>query len=302
MQRKIKMQTNMCTLCPRNCQINRSTQAGFCGAKTLKVAKVMKHFWEEPCISGTMGSGTVFFSHCNLKCIYCQNAQISHLGQGKPITVTSLANLFKQLETSGVHNINLVTPTHYADLIMQALDIYKPSIPIVYNTSGYESVQTIQKLANYIDIYLCDFKYYDSKLSAEYSGAPDYLQAVTTSLLQMQKNQPNNVFNKNGIMQKGLIVRHLVLPTHSGDSIKILDWAYHNLGKNTLFSLMSQYTPTHKALTHPVLKNKVKPLEYKRVITHFLNLGFINGYSQELNSSTCEFIPDFNQQNTEFTY
>ena len=296
---EIYMQNQLCSICPRNCLIDRTSSASFCGAKTLKIAKVMKHEWEEPCISGTRGSGAIFFSHCNLKCIYCQNAEISHLGIGKDYTTKELANTYQKLEQLKVHNINLVTPTHYAEEIMQSLDIYKPNLPIVYNTGGYEKVETIEKLKNYVDIYLCDFKYFSNELALSYSKAPNYFQAVTTSLLQMRKNQPKDVFDENGIMQKGIIIRHLVLPSHSNDSVKILDWIYQNLGKDTILSLMSQYTPYYKAKEHPVLKNKLKPLEYKRVLNKFITLGFEHGYSQEKESATCDYIPDFKKNTTE---
>ncbi len=295
------MASSVCEICPRHCGIDRKIHKSFCGANTLKIAKVMKHFWEEPIISGTRGSGTIFFSHCNLKCIFCQNAEISNIGYGKNITVEKLADLFKQLENSGVHNINLVTPTHYANEIMEALDIYKPSIPIVYNTSGYDSAETIKKLAKYIDVYLCDFKFYDNKLAMEYAKAPNYFEAVTTALLQMRENQPEDII-ENGIMKKGLIVRHLVLPSHSGDSVKILEWISQHMSKNTIISLMSQYTPYYKALEHPVLKNTIKPLEYKRVITRFLNLGFSNGFSQEKESATCDYIPNFKEKTDDFDF
>lgn len=287
------MYNEICSICPRNCNINRTLNNSYCGAKELKVAKVMHHFWEEPCISGTLGSGAIFFSHCNLKCIYCQNAEISNLGYGKSMSIKELAGTFEKLQDEGVHNINLVTPTHYASEIMQAIDIFKPKIPVVYNTGGYEKKETILQLKNYIDIYLCDFKYFSNELALNYSKAPNYFECVTSSLLQMRKNQPQDVFDSNGIMQKGIIIRHLVLPTHTSDSIKILEWIYENMGKDTIISLMSQYTPYYKAKEHEILKNKIKPLEYKRVLSKFLSLGFTNGYSQEKESASCEFIPDF---------
>ena len=291
----------LCNICPRNCNIDRFNLSGYCGAKGLKIALVMKHFWEEPIISGTNGSGSIFFSHCSLKCIYCQNYKISSGGLGKETTVEKLAGLFKQLEQSGVHNINLVSPTHYTNEIIAALNIYKPNIPIVWNTSGYETSDTIKKLKDYVDIYLCDFKYYDSSLSKEYSSAPDYMEKCTSALLQMRKNQPNDII-ENGIMQKGIIVRHLVLPTHFNDSIKILEWIKCSLGINTIISLMNQYTPCYKALNHPILKNKLKQIEYKIVLNKFLELGFKSGFSQEKTSAICDFIPDFEKDHDSFIY
>jgi len=295
------MQTKTCNVCPRNCNVDRLNTKGYCKAQTLKIAKVMKHFWEEPIISGNSGSGAIFFSHCNLKCIYCQNSVISHEGAGKEVTVEQLSNVFKQLEKGGVHNINLVTPTHYVKEIQKALKLYKPNIPVVYNTSGYEKVETIKKIKNDVDIYLCDFKYFDNELGKEYSHASNYFEAVTNALIEMRKNQPQDII-ENGIMKKGLIVRHLILPSHSSDSIKILNWIKEHLGKDTIISLMSQYTPYYKALEHPILKNKLKPLEYKRVIQHFLNLGFTNGFSQEKESATCDYIPAFLEKDKDFIY
>lgn len=281
-----------CNICPRNCNVNRKEKQGFCHAQSLKIAKVMKHYWEEPCISGTNGSGAIFFCYCSLRCIYCQNYEISHLGQGKEISVDTLVSLFKQLETSGVHNINLVTPTHYTNEIIQALKIYKPKIPIVWNTSGYETQQTIKKLKKYVDIYLTDFKYFDDNIAKDYSFAPNYKQACTSAILQMRKNQPEDIFEK-GIMKKGIIIRHLILPTHSEDSKKILRWIKDNLGIKTYVSLMSQYLPCYKAKEHKVLNRKIKPIEYKAVVNEFLNLGFENGFGQDFASANCNYIPKF---------
>lgn len=292
---------SVCDLCPRSCGIDRNKKVGFCGAKNLKIAKVMKHFWEEPIVSGTEGSGAIFFCYCSLRCMYCQNYAISHLGEGKEINTNTLALLFKQLEQSGVHNINLVSPTHYTDQIIEALNIYRPNIPIVWNTSGYEKKETIEKLKNYVDIFLCDFKYFDNALAKEYSLAPNYAQMCTESLLQMRQNQPEDII-ENGIMKKGLIVRHLVLPTHHQDSMAILDWVAKNLGTKTIVSLMSQYMPCYKALNHPVLKNKIKPIEYKAVINKFLSLGFENGFSQECSSAVCDYVPQFNSGDDKFDY
>ncbi|MGD9901594.1 MAG: radical SAM protein [Spirochaetales bacterium] len=286
------MKKTICNICPRNCNINRNEKAGYCGAKTLKIAKIMKHFWEEPIISGTNGSGAIFFSYCNLKCLYCQNYELSHGGLGRELTIKELADIFKELEQSGAHNINLVTPTHYTDEIIEALKIYRPNIPIVWNTSGYESVDTIKKLKDYVDVYLCDFKYADNKLAADYSKAPNYVESVTSALLEMRKNEPKDIID-NGIMKKGIIVRHMVLPTHSNDSVKVLEWVKEHLGADTIVSLMSQYTPCYKAKEHPILKNRVSPLEYKRVVQKCIALGLENGYLQEATSASCEYIPDF---------
>lgn len=284
---------NICTICPRKCSVDRSKNLGFCGqSKTVKIAKVMLHMWEEPIISGTKGSGAIFFSGCNLKCIYCQNYQISSLGYGKEVTIETLVDLFKQLENAGAHNINLVTPTHFTLQIIEALKIYKPKISIVWNTSGYESVETIKLLKDYVDIYLTDLKYYNRALSTEYSSCTNYFDVATTAILEMRKNQPKDII-EDGLMKKGLIVRHMVLPTNSADSIAILNWIEENLGKDTFISLMSQYTPYYKAKSHKILKHKLKSREYDKVLKKLVELDFNNGFVQDLDSSTCEFIPDF---------
>ncbi len=285
-----------CKVCPRQCKVDRTVKLGFCGQSNMvKIAKVMLHQWEEPIISGGKGSGAIFFSGCNLKCIYCQNYQISSLGEGKEVTIEGLADLFKQLEQSGAENINLVTPTHFTNQIIKALKIYRPKIPIVWNTSGYESVETIKKLKNYVDIYLTDLKYCSRVLSTEFSCATDYFDVATKAILEMRKNQPEDII-ENGLMKKGLIVRHLVLPTFVHDSINVFNWIYENLGTSTYISVMSQYTPCYKALKHKILKKKLKKKDYDKLLMHIVDLGFENGFVQDLSSSTCEFIPDFTSQ------
>lgn len=286
----------LCNQCPRNCKIDRKSKIGFCGASTLKIAKVMKHYWEEPIISGKNGSGTIFFSHCSLKCCYCQNFEISHKGIGKDISINDLANIFKLLEDSGVNNINLVSPTHYTNEIIQALKIYKPKIPIVWNTSGYETVENIEKLKDYVDIYLCDFKYFNNELAQKYSTASNYFENCTQSLLQMRKNQPKDVI-KNKLMQKGLVVRHLILPTHSKDSIEILKWINENLTNKTFVSLMSQFMPCFNCQNFPEINRKLSPLEYKFVLNFANKLNFKNGFVQELSSSNSDFVPNFSNNN-----
>ncbi len=284
-----------CNICPRHCNVDRNNQIGFCQApNTLKVAKYMLHMWEEPIISGTNGSGAIFFSHCNLKCIYCQNAQISSAGQGKDISIKQLVDIIKELELAGAHNINFVTPTHYTQQIIDALNIYKPSIPIVWNSSGYESVETIKKLKDIVDVYLVDLKYMDSSLAQNLSNAKDYPEVCTQAILQMRKNQPKDVID-NGIMQKGIIIRHLVLPNEIENSFKVLDWVNNDLGNNTFISIMGQYTPCHLAIKHEKYNRPLKPIEYKRVINHLSKLGFGNGFCQDLSSASESFVPDFDK-------
>ena len=281
-----------CEICPRKCKINREKQVGFCGAKTLKIAKVMLHEWEEPIISGERGSGAIFFSHCSLKCLYCQNCEISSFGEGKELSVEQLAEIFKDLEKAGANNINLVSPTHYLNEIISAFKIYKPKIPIVWNTSGFETVETIKKLKNYVDIFLTDLKYFSPELSKDFSKAENYFEFASKAILQMRKNQPKDII-ENGIMKKGLIVRHLVLPSCHYDSIKIFNWINKNLENETIVSLMSQYIPCHEALNNKKLNRKLKPLEYKIVLSHVEKLGFKNGYFQDFSSAQSCYIPDF---------
>ena len=283
-----------CTLCPRCCNVDRSTSLGYCKSNNnIKVARASLHFDEEPIISGLSGSGTIFFSGCNLQCVYCQNYSISHENFGKEISVDKLVEIFKDLENQGANNINLVTPTHFVDAIIEALTIYRPKVPIVYNTNSYESVETLKKLAPFVDIYLADIKYYDSDLSLKLSKAKDYFEVATKALLQMRKNVPNDVI-ENGLMKKGIIIRHLVLPNHIDDSKKVFD-AISNMFKpqDTIISLMGQYTPMYKASDYPDINRPLKPLEYKIVQNYILNLGFDNGFFQELSSATSDYTPSF---------
>ena len=226
-----------CEICPRNCQIDRAEQIGFCGqSEKVKISKVMFHHYEEPVISGTAkqkGSGAIFFTGCNLKCVFCQNYPISHGNKGKVISIKKLANIFKMLERKGALNINLVTPSHFTNQIIEALKIYKPNIPVVWNSNGYETKETIEKLKNYVDVYLVDLKYMDNNIAKKYSRADNYVENATQALIQMRKNQPVDVV-ENDLMKKGLIVRHLILPNNTLDSLKCLDFINTNLGKNTI--------------------------------------------------------------------
>ena len=285
-----------CNICPRKCNINRNHTAGFCNASnSFKIAKYMPHFWEEPVISGTNGSGAIFFSHCNLKCVYCQNTQISHFGEGEYFSAEQFIDIVKKLENLGVHNINLVTPTHYTKQILEAFKIYKPSIPIVWNSNGYESVETIKQIKDIVDIYLVDMKYMDNDLSLALSKAKDYPQICQKAIIQMRKNQPEDII-QNGIMKRGVIVRHLVLPNEIQNSFDVLDWLCHDLGNQTYISIMGQYTPFHLAKDMPKYNRPLKPIEYKRVINHLNNLGFKNGFIQDLSSANEIFIPDFDNK------
>ena len=279
-----------CQICPRKCFVDRNKNIGFCGASSLKIAKVMLHFWEEPIISGEKGSGAIFFSGCPLKCEYCQNHEISFEGNGEEKTVLELVEIIKNLEKMGAENINFVTPTHFTNEIIEALNIYRPKIPIVWNTSGYETVETIQKLKDYVDIYLTDLKYFSSELSLKYSKAKDYFEFASKAILEMRKNQPKDII-KDGMMKEGVIIRHLVLPSHFEDSKKVLNWISENLGNNTFISVMSQFTPQKNA--KPPLNRILTPLEYKIVVKECEKLGFTNGFIQELSSATSFYTPKF---------
>lgn len=284
----------ICNLCPRKCNVNRDLKSGFCGvSNTLKVARAQLHFWEEPIISGTNGSGTIFFSGCNLKCVYCQNYNISNENFGKDITTQRLAEIFKELENAGAHNINLVTPSHYVKQIVEALNIYKPKIPVVYNTSGYDSVEELKMLEGYVDVYLTDLKYYSSELSQKYSSAKNYFEMCSLAIKEMIRQQPKNVM-ENGLIKKGVIIRHMVLPNCINDSFKVLEWIKNNLGEDVIVSVMGQYTPYFNASKFPEINRKLKPVEYKLVINHFNKLGLKNGFMQSLDSADENFIPPFN--------
>lgn len=287
-----------CNLCPRKCNAQRDDYTninGFCQMPLLpKVARAQLHFWEEPCISGEKGSGTIFFSGCSLKCVYCQNGKISADNFGKIITVERLAEIFRELEEKGAHNINLVSPTHYIHSIIKALEIYKPSIPIVYNSSGYENVESLKMLSGYIDIYLIDFKYFDNQKALRYSNAPNYCDVVKKALLEAYNQQDECLF-ENGIMQKGLIVRHLLLPQSTNDAIAIFDWVRENLD-GAYFSIMSQYVPMNKALSMPPINRKVTQREYEKVLDYICGTDFSNVYIQERKSSDEKFIPEFDME------
>lgn len=284
----------ICNLCPRKCNVNRDLKSGFCGvSNTLKAARAQLHFWEEPIISGTNGSGTIFFSGCNLKCVYCQNFNISKENFGKDITTQRLAEIFKELENAGAHNINLVTPSHYVKQIVEALNIYKPKIPVVYNTSGYDSVEELKMLEGYVDVYLTDLKYYSSELSQKYSSAKNYFEVCSLAIKEMIRQQPKNVM-ENGLIKKGVIIRHMVLPNCINDSFKVLDWIKNNLGEDVIVSVMGQYTPYFNASKFPEINRKLKPVEYKLVINHFNKLGLKNGFMQSLDSADENFILPFN--------
>lgn len=287
-----------CTLCPRHCHVNRLLgQAGYCGQTTLKAARASLHMWEEPCISGTAGSGTVFFSGCNLRCIFCQNYHIALGEAGREISTKHLAEIFLSLQAQGANNINLVTPTHFVPQILLALQSAKEhglTIPIVYNSSGYESTETLRLLEGYVDIYLPDFKYMDPALSLKYSHAQDYFTKAKESLAEMVRQAGSPVFDPaTGLMKRGVIVRHLLLPGHTKDSKKILRYLHTTYGNQIFISIMNQYTPLPQVKELPELNRRVSPAEYERVLDFALRIGIENGFFQEGETASDSFIPEF---------
>lgn len=288
---------NSCELCPRKCHINRNTTKGICSnTSTLKVARSALHYFEEPSISGTNGSGTIFFSGCNLKCCYCQNKEISNDNFGINISVERLSELMLELQAKKASNINLVTPTHFVPSIIEAIKLARKkglSIPIVYNTSGYESVATIKLLAGYIDIYLTDFKYFDNKLGEDLSKVKNYFEIASLALEEMYKQVGKNKFASNGMMTKGIIVRCLVLPTKGTDTKKIINYLYKKYQDNIYLSIMNQYTPVNPSDTFSFLNDKVSDKEYDDIINYALDLGVKNAYIQEGETQDESFIPPF---------
>ncbi|MBQ8044232.1 MAG: radical SAM protein [Clostridia bacterium] len=289
-----------CTMCPHECKVNRYESLGRCKAnENVKVALVSTHDFEEPPISGSHGSGTIFFSGCNLGCIYCQNYEISQGMFGKEISIKRLADIMLEQQQRGVHNINLVTPTIYAYQIKEAIKLARKkglALPIVYNTSGYESIDTLKELEGYIDIYLPDFKYFDNELSKKYSNVKDYASKVKEALVEMRRQVEDN-FDSEGIMQSGLIVRHMILPNHVENTKQIIKWIKDNLGENTIISVMAQYFPTHKANEHDEINRKISKEELDEVENYLFELNMINGYIQELGEHEEEYVPEFNLDN-----
>ena len=285
----------ICNLCPRKCNACRTEHQGngFCGAGTLPVvARVAPHFGEEPCISGTKGSGTVFFSGCTLKCVYCQNYEISDGHKGRAVTPKELADCYKRLEQQGVHNINLVTADHYVNAVAESLDIYKPSVPVVYNCSGYTSPKTLSILDGLVDIYLPDFKYSDDALAIKYSSAPNYVNTASAAIKEMIFQVGTPVIDEEGMMKKGVIVRHLILPSHTKNSLGVLDIIKRSYDKQVLVSLMCQYVPVNKAHDFPKINRTITRREYDKVKSELYALG-LDGFTQDLTSASTDFIPDW---------
>ena len=283
----------ICNLCPRKCNAERTEYSGngFCHMGELPVvARVAPHFGEEPCISGTRGSGTVFFSGCTLKCVFCQNYDISAENKGRTITPYELSECYKRLEQQGVHNINLVTADHFTHAVVKSLEIYKPRIPIVYNCSGYTSPKTLSMLDGLVDIYLPDFKYSDDTLAVKYSSAPNYVNTATAAIKEMIFQVGTPQFYDDGIMKKGVIVRNLILPAHTRNSIGVLDIIRRNFGKQVMVSLMCQYIPAGRASEFSRINRKITHREYEKVKCKLFSLD-LDGFTQALSSASEEYIP-----------
>lgn len=282
------------------CRADRTTASGYCKAPAgILAARAALHFWEEPCISGTQGSGAVFFSGCTLRCCFCQNYKISRAPQGKSISSERLSEIFLELQEQGAHNINLVTATHYLPWILPALDMVKKQlhIPVVYNCGGYERLETIQALSSYVDIWLPDLKYFISDLSRRYSQAPDYFDRASAAIRQMILQTGTPVFDAQGIMQKGVIIRHLVLPGQKEDSLQLIKWMAEELPKKQFYiSLLSQYTPYEKNPDFPELNRRITSYEYQKVVDTALEFGLEQGFMQKRTSAKEEYTPSFAYQ------
>ncbi|WP_427847057.1 radical SAM protein [Clostridium folliculivorans] len=290
-----------CELCNRKCKVDRlSGSIGFCKATDkIKVARAALHLWEEPCVSGEEGSGTVFFSHCNLSCVFCQNHEISQEHNGKEISIDRLSTIFLELQENNANNINLVTPTHYVPQIIEAIRIAKNkglTIPILYNTNGYDTVETIKALNGYIDVYLPDYKYFNKKYALKYSAVNEYVENINSIIGEMLKQVGTPKFDERGIISKGVIVRHLMLPGLLFDSKKIIDDIYRTFGDSVYISIMNQYTPMHKATDHPEINKVLNPNHYDSLIDYALSIGIKNGFIQDSGTSSKSFVPSFKNE------
>lgn len=294
---------NKCNLCPHSCLINRRKTVGICGMKNkMVIARASLHMWEEPCISGETGSGTIFFSGCNLKCIFCQNREISTQLIGKEVTIEEFSQICLNLQKKGANNINLVTPTHFVPLIVEGIKFAKKDglkIPIVYNTSSYETKETIQMLNGIVDIYLPDLKYYEDSYAIKYSHAPNYFKIATEAIHEMIKQVGKPIFDENGLMRKGVIVRHLMMPGLKEDTKKILTYLYQTYQDDIYISIMNQYTPMKNFKRYPELNQKISEGDYDEVINYALDLGIKKAFIQEEGTASESFIPDFLNQNLE---
>lgn len=283
-----------CLLCPRQCGADRSVRPGFCGlGEEMLIARIAPHFWEEPPISGTRGTGAVFFSGCTLRCAYCQNGEISHLNAGRSFTPRELSDSLKRLTDLGVHSISLITATPFIPRILETLDLWRPPLPLVWNTSGYETVDSLRRLEGAADIYLPDLKHFSARASRLCAGAPDYFDAASAALREMCRQTGSPRYDGEGIMQAGTLVRHLILPGFTGESMRLLTWIRDELPLGTPVSLMRQYVPCNQ-VSIPGLDRRITDREYRRVLDHMTALG-LPGFVQEAESADRDFIPLFNR-------
>lgn len=283
----------ICNACPRGCNVDREVSLGYCKSpEKFKLARASLHYWEEPCISGKNGSGAIFFSGCNLGCVFCQNYETSHGCKGVEVSDDKLIDIMKRLVDEGANNINFVNPTHYSLQLLRVLEKYKPPVPIVYNTSGYDSVETLKMFDRAVDIYLPDFKYIRPEKALKYSKAEDYPQVAEEALAEMKRQVGEDVFDENGIMQRGMIIRHLVLPSNTNSSISALDYLAENFG-DTYISVMAQYVPCGDLTEYKEINRPLTQREYDKVVNHIFDLGLQKIFVQELEAASDEFIPDF---------
>ena len=282
-------------MCPRGCNIDRSNSVGYCGSNDkLKIGKIMLHKWEEP-ILAKENSGAIFFSNCPLKCIFCQNYEISQLGKGKEVSVQELVNIIKMLEEKGAENIDLVSPTQYTDQIVEALKIYKPKVPVIWNSNGYETIESLEKLKGLVDIFLVDLKYVSVKNSTKYSKCSDYFEKTSKAILKMRQLIHKDEYIGDKLI-KGLVVRHLCLPNNYLDTKLVLKWIKYNLGLHTIVSIMSQYIPYYLAKEDKILSRKLNDDEYNKITKLVYEMGFDNGFLQELDSADECYVPDFEEE------
>lgn len=286
-----------CTICPRQCKADRITTTGICSVgNELRIGRIAPHLWEEPCISGENGSGTIFFAGCNLKCVYCQNEKLSRARVGQLYSVEELAEEMIKLQNQGVHNINLVTPTHYIPSVVQTLRLAKEkglSIPVVYNTSGYEKVESLRLLEGLVDVYMPDFKYISSEPAEKYSRAKDYPEVVKKAIEEMYRQVSDPVFDEEGMMKRGVLIRHLVLPGMADESKAVISYIYETFGHKVYISIMNQYTPVGSLENFPELQHRITEQEYDEVVDYAIELGVENGFIQEGETSDESFIPEF---------
>ena len=283
-----------CTLCPRACGADRALRPGFCGlGEEMRIARIAPHLWEEPPVSGTRGTGAVFFSGCTLRCVYCQNASISHTGEGRAFSPRELSDALKRLTDLGVHTISFITATPFLFPLLQALELWRPPLPLVWNTSGYETVETLRRLEGIVDVYLPDLKHFSARAGRLCAGAPDYFSAASAALKEMCRQTGPARYTPDGILEKGVLVRHLILPGLTSESIKLLTWIRDELPPGTQVSLMRQYVPLN-GVSVPGLDRRITDREYARVRDHMQALG-LPGFVQDASSAEEEFVPSFNQ-------